>query len=146
MEIKKVIGVSFILFLIGCGVGHFSKPTKVEVKTVEVVKTQVKYVKSKTKIKYKYKIIKPDGTVIESETYQEGTYTDVNSNTSTSKTEESKTVNTSGVTIQAMAVSQFKTFGAPEYGVYASKRVFGNIIGGVGVTTGNALVTIGFEF
>jgi len=102
--------------------GRFSKPTKVETKVVTRVET-VK-VEGKTRIVYRDKITKPDGTVIEKEVEREDTNTREESNSVASS--ENTTTNDVGLTLSALAVVDVKDIsGEREYAIVASKRLIG---------------------
>lgn len=102
--------------------GRFSKPTKVETKVVTKVET-VK-VEGKTRIVYRDKITKPDGTVIEKEVEREDTNSKEESKSVASS--ENTTTNDVGLTLSALAVVDVKDIsGEREYALVASKRLIG---------------------
>lgn len=145
---KQKLLLAAILLAVGAGIGYFAKPAKVETKTVEVVKTQTKVEKGKTKVVYKTRIIHPDGTVEEIETTKEDSHSNTEAVTDSTKQSEITVTNRAGLTVQALAVSSFANLRQPEYGAYVSKRVVGNITVGVGAvpTLKLAIVGVGMEF
>jgi hypothetical protein len=62
--LNKII-LLIISLAISFSIGYFATPTKIETKTI--VKTETVKVEGKTRIVYRNKITKPDGTVTENE-------------------------------------------------------------------------------
>lgn len=118
---KKAL-ISIAVIAIVFTAGRFSKPTKVETKTVTKVET-VK-VEGKTRIVYRDRVISPDGTITEKEVEREDTNT---REESSSVASSEKTVqNDVGLVLAALAVVDVKDIkGEREYAIVASKRVIG---------------------
>jgi hypothetical protein len=146
--LKSKITTAIIILLIGAGIGYFSKPTKVETRTIEVEKTKVVQKEGKSKYFYKKKIIKPDGTIEEIEVTKEE-WDKLEAATSERQTDTTTVVkNDIGLSLSAFALTPSKSFGKElEYGVHASKRVVGSVTVGVMATTDKKIgVSIGVDF
>jgi hypothetical protein len=146
--LKSKITTAIIILLIGAGIGYFSKPTKVETRTIEVEKTKVVQKEGKSKYFYKKKIIKPDGTIEEIEVTKEE-WDKLEAATSERQTDTTTVVkNDIGLSLSAFALTPYKSFGKElEYGVHASKRVVGSVTVGVMATTDKKIgVSIGVDF
>lgn len=139
----QIIAVILIL-VIGYGIGYYSKPTKIETVTVEKVKIEKQA--AETKIVYREKITKPDGTVIEKE--QSKTDTKTSENTVSEKTAESVIKNDLGLNLGVLAVFDSNNLsGNREYAIMANKRVLGNFSVNAMVTTDKKVgVGIGISF
>lgn len=148
MNNKTKIGLAVLALTISFGVGRFSKPAKVEIQTKEVVKTVTVKEEAKTKIVYKNRIVYPDGTIKETETSREDTHSNTETNTDIKKEASSVTTRDSDLTLQALAIVDIDNVaGKREYGLYAKKRMFGNVSIGVLVTTDKKVgAGIGYEF
>lgn len=122
MNKSTKIALSVLVIAVIFTVGRFSKPTKVETKVVTKIET-VK-VEGKTRIVYRDKITKPDGTVIEKEVEREDTNTREESKSVASS--ENSVTNDVGLVLAALAVVDVKDIGGErEYALVASKRVIG---------------------
>jgi hypothetical protein len=121
------------------GAGYFTKPTK----TVEVVKKEYVKEEAKTKVVYREKITKPDGTITETEHEREDTRTVVEAKQESSKVVENRV----GLTLQALAYVPINDLTQRDYGVIVSKRVFSNVVVGAMATTDKKIgLTLGLEF
>lgn len=118
------IGLGVLLVAIIFTAGRFSKPTKVETKTV--TKTETVKVEGKTRVVYRDRVISPDGTITEHEQEREDTNTREESKSSAST--ENTVTNDVGLTLAALAVKSVKDVGG-ETGVQivASKRILGGL-------------------
>lgn len=102
--------------------GRFSKPTKVETKTVTKIET-VK-VEGKTRVVYRDRVISPDGTIREKEVEREETNTREESNSVASS--EKTVQNDVGLVLSALAITDTKDIHKDkEYAITASKRIIG---------------------
>lgn len=139
MALKNKILILLAAIGIGFGIGYFTKPAKV----VEVIKKEIVKEAAITKIVYREKIVRPDGTVIETERSREDSHT-----SEQIKEESSKTVtNRLGLNISALAYAPTNKLTQTEYGVIVSKRVVGNVTAGILATTDKKIgVTLGLEF
>lgn len=132
--INKII-LAIIALAISFGIGYYATPTKI--KTETVVKIETVKVEGKTRVVYRDKITKPDGTIVEKEVERE----DSNSTEGTKSVAESKTVTEkdTGLTLGVLGIINV---GSPQdgvkYGVSVSKRVLGAV-------TVHGLVTDGKE-
>lgn len=129
---------------ISFGLGYFATPTKTVEK--QVVKTETVKVEGKTKIVYRDRVVKPDGTIIESEVEKEETNTREESNTLASS--EKTTVKDVGLTLSALAIKDVSELGKKtEFGVHVSKRVLGAVSVNVLATTDKKVgVGLGWSF
>lgn len=135
---NKII-FSVIALGLAYGAGYFTKPAKV----VEVVKTEYVKEEAKTRIVYREKVTKPDGTITETEQEREDTHSTTEAKTSSSKVVENRI----GLTLQALAYAPYNNLTQREYGVIISKRVFSNVVIGGMVTTDKKVgLTLGLEF
>jgi regulatory protein YycI of two-component signal transduction system YycFG len=141
---KTIIIVAILILAIGYGIGYFTKPT--EVKTVTVEKVKIEKQAAETKIVYREKITKPDGTVIEKE--QSKTDTVTSENTQSEKSSESVIKNDLGLNLGLLAVAEVNNLaGNREYAVTVSKRVIGNFSVNALATTDKKIgVGIGISF
>lgn len=139
----QIIAVVAIL-AIGYGIGYYSKPTKIETVTVEKVKIEKQA--AETKIVYREKVTKPDGTVTEIEKSQTDTKTSENTQLESSRT--SITKNDLGLNLGALAVFDSNNLSSNrEYAITANKRVLGNFSVNAMVTTDKKVgVGIGISF
>lgn len=148
MKVQYKILLSILILAISFTTGYFASPTKV----VERVKVEYKTVKeeAKTRVVYRDKITKPDGTIIEKEVEREDTLV----KEKVDYKGESEKVATKdlglvlGVTT-TVPLSDIK--GSRQYSVIASKRLIGALNGivGVGVGSNNQLtgtVGLGWSF
>lgn len=120
--------------------GRYSKPTKVETK--EVVKIVTQKEETKTRVVYRDKVTKPDGTIIEKEVEREDTQS--KELAVTNKEFESVTMNDVGLVISTVVT--FKATdpnGDREYSIIASKRLLGGL-NMTGLVSNQKRVGIGF--
>ena len=146
--LKSKVNIILAILLLGIGIGYFTKPTKIETRTVEVEKTKVVQKEGKSKYFYKKKIIRPDGTIEEIEVTKEE-WDKLEASTSEKQKElDTKIKNDIGLSLSAFALSPSKSLGKEiEYGIHASKRVVGSITVGVMATTDKKIgVSIGVDF
>jgi hypothetical protein len=138
------IGLGILLLAIVFTAGRFSKPAKVETK--EVVKTVTVKEEGKTKIVYRDRETRPDGTVIEKEVEREDSYSRDSSeyNRSTDK----KVTNDSGLTLSALAVVKIDDIkGDRDYAAVVSKRILGGLNVSAMATTDKKIgVGLGWSF
>lgn len=140
---KLMLGIALLLIAIGYGIGYFTKPTKVETVTVE--KVRIEKQAAETKIVYREKITKPDGTVTEIE--QSKTDTKTLENAQSEKSAESIVKNDLGLNLSALAISDVNNLAAREYGIHVTKRVLGDFTVGAMATTDKKIgVSVGIEF
>jgi hypothetical protein len=128
--VRKILPY-IVALAISFGAGYYATPTKIETKTV--VKTETVKVEGKTKIVYRDKITKPDGTIIEKEIERE----DSKSTEETKSIAESKTITTkeAGLVLGVLGIIDTSSpQDGVKYGVSVSKRVLGSV-------TINGLVT-----
>lgn len=145
---KKKIGLSCLVLLVAFGAGYFSKPSKIKTEIKEITKTVIVKEEAKTRIVYREKVTKSDGTITEKEIEKEETKTTENSRSDSSKTSNTEITNHSGITIQALAIVDVRNIsGEREYGLYFKKRVFANISIGTLLTTDKKVgVGVGVDF
>lgn len=132
MKTSHKLLLLFVAIAVTFTAGRYSKPTKVETK--EVVKTVTIREEAKTRVVYRDKVTKPDGTIIEKEVEKEDT-----KSTETAKSEsnkESVVKNDIGLVLGILGTIDISDLNNREYSVIASKRVIGalNVVGGVGVS------------
>lgn len=139
MTLKTKILILLAAIGIGFGVGYFTKPAKV----VEVIKKEIVKEAAVTKIVYRERVTRPDGTITETERSREDSRT-----SEQIKEESSKTViNRIGLSISALAYAPTNKLTQIEYGVIITKRVVGNVTAGVLATTDKKVgITLGLEF
>ena len=139
METKYKALISVVALGLAFGAGYFTKPTKI----VEVIKREVVKEEAKTRVVYREKITKPDGTITEKEQEREDTHVTEQVKESSSKVVENRV----GLTIQALAYVPINNLTQREYGVIISKRVISNLVIGVAATTDKKIgLTLGMEF
>jgi hypothetical protein len=146
--LKSKITIIVAVLMIGVGIGYFTKPTKVETRTVEVEKTKVVQKEGKSKYFYKKKIIKPDGTIEEIEVTKEE-WDKLEAATSEKQSDTATVIkNDIGLSLSAFVLTPAKSLGKEmEYGVHVSKRVIGSVAVGVMATTDKKIgVSIGVDF
>ena len=145
---NRKIGLAIVALIVAFGIGFFAKPAKVKIETKEVVKTVTVKQEGKVRIVYREKVTNPDGTITEKETEREDTHSSENTQSEASRTASNETTRDSGLTLQALAIVDVKDIGGDrEYGLYAKKRVFGNVSVGALVTTDKKIgLGIGFDF
>lgn len=144
MKNKNKIILSVIALALSFGLGYFATPTKIETK--EVVKVQIQKEEAKTKIVYRDKVTKPDGTIIEKEVEKEQSSSKEKSD-SESIAERIETRDT-GLTISALMVVPIEDIKSNrEYSIVVSKRVFGalNVSGSVS-TEKSVGIGLGWSF
>ena len=122
------IALSVLAIAIVFTAGRFSKPSKVETRTI--TKTETVKVEGKTRIVYRDRVISPDGTITEKEVEREDTNTREESSSVASS--EKTITNDAGLTLSALGVKSLKDIGG-ETGaqIVLSKR----LIGALGVST-----------
>jgi hypothetical protein len=124
MTLLHKIILAAVALAISFGIGYYATPTKI--KTEIVVKTETVKVEGKTRVVYRNKITKPDGTITESEVEKE----DTKSVEESKSLAESKTVTTkdAGAVISVLAIVDSRDIaGQREYGINVSKRVLGAV-------------------
>lgn len=141
---KIQFAIILIVLAIGYGVGYFTKPAKIETVTVEKVKIEKQA--AETKIIYREKITKPDGTVTEIE--QSKTDTKTSENIDSSKSSVNTVKNDIGLNLGALAVFDTNNLSNNrEYAITVNKRVLGNFSVNAMVTTDKKVgVGIGISF
>lgn len=124
MKIQYKILIGLAALAVSFGIGYYATPTKIQ----ETVKVEYKdsKVEVKTKIVYRDKITKPDGTIIEKEVEKEDTNTREESE---SKIETEKiAVKDSGIVLGVLGIIDVdKPTDGIKYGISASKRVLGAV-------------------
>jgi phosphoenolpyruvate-protein kinase (PTS system EI component) len=141
--LHKII-LAILSLAISFSIGYFATPTKI--KTETVVKTETVKVEGKTRIVYRNKVTKPDGTITESEVEKEDTNTrEESKSVAESKSTVSKDA---GAIISILAiVDSTDIAGQREYGLNVSKRVLGSLTVTGLVTTDKRLgVGLGWSF
>lgn len=144
---KYLIIAGVVILVVGYSTGYFTKPTKVETRTVEVekIKTVVKDGGSKTL--YKKKVIKPDGTIEEIEVSKEEWDKISTGEADTTKKQDIVVKNDIGLNVSAFAISRINDLMQPEYGIHITKRIVGGVTLGALATTDKKIgVSIGMEF
>lgn len=134
--------MTIFLLAISFGIGYFSKPTKIETKTI--VKTETVKIKGKTKIVYREKVTQPDGTVTERESEREDTNTREESKSLSQS--EKIIINDSGLVLSGLGYVNTKDItNGTDYGIVISKRVLGalNGTGSVIVEKNNVKIGLG---
>lgn len=124
MKLPYKILAAITALAVSFGIGYYTTPTKIETKTV--VKTETVKVEGKTRVVYRDKITKPDGTIVEKEVERE----DSNSTEGTKSVAESETITTkdSGLVLGVLGIVDVsKPTDGIKYGVSVSKRVFGAV-------------------
>lgn len=144
---NKIV-TAIALVAIGFGIGYFTKPTKIETRTVEVVKQQEAKQQDTAKIVYREKIVYKDGTVKEVEKTEDTSSTKESSLKESNKSSENLVKNDVGLNLSALAIADVNNItGQREYGLHVSKRVFSNITVGAMATTDKKVgVSVGFQF
>jgi hypothetical protein len=148
METKTKIIIVIVAIALGFGAGYFAKPSSVRTITVEKIIKEQSKAEVQTRIIYKEKTVKPDGTVTEIEkTDNSNSSTDItkiNNEKSTSQTIK----NDIGLNISALAIANSSNItGTREYGIHISKRVISNITVGAFADTEKKIgVSIGINF
>lgn len=145
MNKNVTIGIAAVVLLgLSFYAGYYATPTKIKTEVREVVKTVKE--EQKTRIVYREKIIKVDGTIIEKEVEKEDTNT--KEQTESTKVAKNETTKDIGLTLSALAVAPVSNItGDREYGVHVTKRVFSNIAVGVMATTDKKIgVSVGLTF
>jgi hypothetical protein len=158
----KLIAAALLLGVFGLGywVSPTKTVTKIEIK--EVIKEVTKTEKTSDKVEQKNKIViitettHPDGTKTKETRITDKGTTTQNTTEETKKeiekykeqlAEKTTERSGSGVFLGAMAYSNINKFNSPEYGVIATKRVFGAVTAGAfylqNRTTG---LTLGVSF
>ena len=120
MKLQYKILIGIIALAVSFGIGYYATPTKIQ----ETVKIQYKdsKVEVKTKIVYRDKITKPDGTIIEKEVEKEDTNTKEESETKIAT--EKIAVKDAGISIQALSIFNIeKLSDKKEYGFFIKKRI-----------------------
>lgn len=145
MDKKTAILGSIVLLVIGCGIGYFAKPTKIETRTVEVVKT----IKEEATVKtvFKERIVYKDGTVKETEMTKDEAQS--RSLSDISKSSETIVKNDVGLNLSMLAMRPISDVlkSNTTYGISVKKRVLGNITAGAILTTDKVVgISIGMDF
>jgi hypothetical protein len=141
--IHKII-LAAVALAISFGIGYYATPTKI--KTETVVKTETVKVEGKTRVVYRDKITKPDGTIIEKEVEKEDTITrEESKSVAESKSESLKDA---GAVISVLAIVDSRDIaGQREYGINVSKRVLGAVnITGLVTTDQRIGLGVGWSF
>lgn len=144
MENKYKILIGISALVLSFGLGYYATPNKIVTK--EVIKTETVKVEGKTKVIYRNKITKPDGTITENEVEKE----------ETNSREESKSVATSeksitkdlGLVLSGLYIVDATNISDKrEYGITVSKRVFGALnVTGVATTDKRIGLGLGWSF
>jgi len=126
---KNKILIAILIFVLGSGVGYFAKPTKVETKTVEVIKEDIKKQEQKEKIVYKERIVYKDGTVREIEKTEDKSNTSESSSKQIEKTSEKLVKNDIGLNLNLLAFINKNSvqYTSDNLVLHGSMRVIGNI-------------------
>lgn len=147
MDLKTKILIGLGLIALGYGAGYFTKPTKVETRTVEVVKEVVKKQEQKQKIVFKERIVYKDGTVVEKERSEDKTDTTEESLKDSSKSSENIVKNDIGLNLSVLAISDISNLPNPQYGVHVTKRIISNItVGAMASTDKKVGLSVGIGF
>lgn len=140
MKAKYKTLLSILTIAIAFTAGVYSRPAKIETKIVEVIKTVKE--EAKTRVIYRDKVTKPDGTITEKEVERE----DTQSKELAVTNKESESVTTNDVGLVISTVVTFKATdpnGDREYSVVASKRLIG-ALNMTGLVSNQKRVGIGF--
>ena len=140
MNILTKILLGTLLVAVIFTAGRYSKATKVETK--EVVKIVTQKEEAKTRVVYRDKVTKPDGTIIEKEVEREET----NTKEVSQLDRESERVSTNDVGLVLSAVVTFKATdpnGDREYSIIASKRLLGGL-NMTGLVSNQKRIGVGF--
>lgn len=144
MKLQYKILIGLAALAVSFGIGYYATPTKIQ----ETVKVEYKdsKVEVKTKIVYRDKITKPDGTIIESEVEKEDTNTVEKSEGSIAT--EKIAVKDSGLVLGVLGIIDAdKPVDGIKYGITVSKRVLGAVtIHGLVTTDKQIGVGVGWEF
>lgn len=122
LQYKILIGIAALA--VSFGIGYYATPAKIQEKVrVEYKDSKVEV---KTKIVYRDKITKPDGTIIEKEVEKEDTNTREESE---SKIETEKiAVKDTGIVLGVLGIIDVeKPTDSVKYGLSVSKRVLGAV-------------------
>jgi hypothetical protein len=144
MTLLHKIILAIVALAISFGIGYYATPTKI--KTETVVKTETVKVEGKTRVVYRNKVTKPDGTITESEVEKEDTNTrEESKSVAESKSNVSKDA---GAIISILAiVDSTDIAGQREYGLNVSKRVLGSLtVTGLVTTDKKIGAGIGWSF
>lgn len=133
MKAKYKTPLSILTIAVAFTAGVYSRPAKIETKIVEVIKTVKE--EAKTRVVYRDKVTKPDGTIIEKESERE----DTNSKelSQSDKRKDNIVTNDKGLVLSVLGtvnLSDIKS--SREYSIMVTKRVIGalNIAGGATVS------------
>jgi hypothetical protein len=144
MKLQYKILIALAALAISFGIGYYATPTKIQ----ETVKVEYKdsKVEVKTRIVYRDKVTKPDGTIIESEVEKEDTNTVEKSEGSVAT--EKVSVKDSGLVLGVLGiVDTDKPVDGIKYGITVSKRVLGAVtVHGLVTTDKQIGVGVGWEF
>lgn len=124
MKLQYKILIGAIALAISFGIGYYATPTKIQ----ETVKIQYKdsKVEVKTKIVYRDKITKPDGTIIEKEVEKEDSNTKEESEAKIAT--EKIAVKDTGLVLGVLGIIDVdKPTDGVKYGLSVSKRVLGAV-------------------
>ena len=142
LQYKILIGVAALA--VSFGIGYYATPTKIK----ENVRIEYKdsKVEVKTKIVYRDKITKPDGTIIEKEVEKEDTNTEEKSEGSVAT--EKISVKDSGLVLGVLGIIDVdKPTDGVKYGLSVSKRVLGAVtVHGIVTTDKQIGAGIGWSF
>ena len=144
MNLTTKIILASIALALSFGLGYFATPTKIETK--EVVKTVVQKEEAKTKIVYRDRVTKPDGTIIEKEVEKEESKSKEKSESE--KIAETETTKDTGFTLSALVVVPINNIQSDkEYAITASKRVLGALnVTGMVTTERKIGIGLGWSF
>lgn len=124
MKLQYKILIAVAALAVSFGFGYYATPTKIQ----ETVKVEYKdsKVEVKTKIVYRDKITKPDGTIIEKEVEKEDTNTKEESETKIAT--EKIAVKDAGLVLGVLGIIDVeKPTDGVKYGLSVSKRVLGAV-------------------
>ena len=163
---KKAIIVVLVI-IVSSGLGYFAKPSKVEVqyrdklvyKDREVIKEVIKVVKEvrKNVVTVVKEVKAPDGTVTKETRTEDKTEVTDNRDTNLDKKKESEstkesehskvTINDSGLSLQALALSRLNDLNNREYGLLVKKRIISNVSGTILFTHKSTVgLAVGIDF
>ncbi len=126
MKLQYKILIGLLALTISFGIGYYATPTKIQEKVrVEYKDSKVEV---KTKIVYRDKITKPDGTIIESEVEKEDTNTVEKSEGSIAT--EKIAVKDSGLVLNVLSVKSIKDI-TGDTGIQIG--IFKRVLGALGI-------------
>ena len=153
---KVYIGLSVLFLLIAFEIGRYTKATRVEIVTKEVIKEVIKKDSNvdikKNKVITITKTVNVDGSITTNTVITDrGTvesHTTTDSIKESVKTSDTTTLRDSGLTVEALSLIDYKNLSNDKiYGFSVSKRILGNLRAGILGTTDKKIgFTVGIDF